>query len=47
MVSSKPTAGLTNVPLALGRFDALASFMFNLGAGAHRRSMLRRKVAFI
>ena len=27
-----------------GRFDALGSFTFNLGAGALQRSMLRRKV---
>ena len=32
------------VPLEDGRFDALASFAFNLGAGALQRSTLRRKV---
>ena len=32
------------VPLADGRFDALGSFAFNLGAGALQRSTLRRKV---
>lgn len=32
------------VPLADGRFDALVSFTFNLGAGALQRSTLRRKV---
>ena len=32
------------VPLADGRFDALTSFTFNLGAGALQRSTLRRKV---
>ena len=32
------------VPLEDGRFDALCSFAFNLGAGALQRSTLRRKV---
>ena len=35
---------LIRVPLADGRFDALGSFAFNLGAGALQRSTLRRKV---
>ncbi len=35
---------LIGVPLADGRFDALCSFTFNLGAGALQRSTLRRKV---
>ena len=35
---------LINVPLTDGQFDALASFTFNLGAGALQRSTLRRKV---
>ena len=35
---------LIRVPLKDGRFDALCSFTFNLGAGALQRSMLRRKV---
>ena len=35
---------LIQVPLEDGRFDALASFTFNLGAGALQRSTLRRKV---
>ncbi len=35
---------LIRVPLEDGRFDALVSFTFNLGAGALQRSMLRRKV---
>ena len=35
---------LIRVPLADGRFDALCSFAFNLGAGALQRSTLRRKV---
>ena len=35
---------LIRVPLEDGRFDALGSFTFNLGAGALQRSTLRRKV---
>jgi lysozyme len=35
---------LITVPLGDGRFDALASFAFNLGCGALQRSTLRRKV---
>ena len=35
---------LVRVPLTDGRFDALVSFTFNLGAGALQRSTLRRKV---
>ena len=35
---------LIQVPLEDGRFDALASFTFNLGSGALQRSTLRRKV---
>ena len=35
---------LIGVPLEDGRFDALTSFTFNLGAGALQRSTLRRKV---
>ena len=35
---------LIRVPLEDGRFDALGSFAFNLGAGALQRSTLRRKV---
>ena len=35
---------LIRVPLADGRFDALGSFTFNLGAGALQRSTLRRRV---
>ncbi len=35
---------LIRVPLAEGKFDALSSFTFNLGAGALQRSTLRRKV---
>ncbi|MBI2236464.1 MAG: lysozyme [Magnetospirillum sp.] len=35
---------LITAPLGDGRFDALASFAFNLGGGALQRSTLRRKV---
>jgi GH24 family phage-related lysozyme (muramidase) len=35
---------LIYVPLSAGQFDALASFTFNLGAGALQRSTLRQKV---
>ncbi len=35
---------LIPVPLEDGRFDALGSFTFNLGAGALQRSTLRRQV---
>ncbi len=35
---------LIRIPLEDGRFDALGSFTFNLGAGALQRSTLRRKV---
>jgi lysozyme len=35
---------LITVPVSDGRFDALASFAFNLGGGALQRSTLRRKV---
>ena len=35
---------LIRVPLEDGRFDALGSFTFNLGAGAPQRSTLRRQV---
>ena len=35
---------LISVPLTEGQFDALASFTFNLGAGALQRSTLRRKI---
>jgi GH24 family phage-related lysozyme (muramidase) len=35
---------LITVPLSDGQFDALASFTFNLGAGALQRSTLRHKI---
>ena len=37
-------ARLVSRPLDQCRFDALASFVFNLGAGAFRASTLRRRV---
>jgi lysozyme len=35
---------LTRVPLSDGQFDALVSFVFNLGSGCYQRSTLRKKV---
>lgn len=35
---------LTKVPLSDGQFDALVSFVFNLGSGCYQRSTLRKKV---
>ncbi len=35
---------LITVPLTNGQFDALASFVFNVGGGGLQRSTLRRKV---
>ncbi len=35
---------LTKRPLSDGQFDALVSFVFNVGAGAYQRSTLRSKV---
>lgn len=35
---------LVTVPLTQGQWDALTSFIFNLGAGAFQRSTLRRKI---
>jgi lysozyme len=35
---------LITVPLTDGQFDALVSFVFNVGAGGLQRSTLRRKV---
>lgn len=35
---------LVQVPLTQGQFDALVSFIFNLGSGAFERSTLRRVV---
>ena len=35
---------LINVPLTQGQFDALVSFVYNLGSGALQRSTLRQKI---
>lgn len=35
---------LTKSPLSDGEYDALVSFVYNLGAGAYQRSTLRMKV---
>ena len=35
---------LVNVPLTVGQFDALVSFVFNLGAGRFQASTLRMKL---
>ena len=43
-IAERAVLRLISVPLADGKFDALASFTFNLGAGALQRSTLRRKV---
>ena len=43
-VSERAVLRLIQVPLDDGQFDALASFTFNLGAGALQRSTLRRKI---
>ena len=42
-VAERAVLRLICVPLEDGQFDALASFAFNLGAGALQRSTLRRK----
>ena len=36
--------GMIHVPLTQGQFDALVSFVFNLGAGRLRSSTLRAKI---
>lgn len=43
-IAERAVLRLITVPLSDGRFDALASFAFNLGGGALQRSTLRRKV---
>jgi lysozyme len=43
-IAERAVLRLISVPLTDGKFDALASFTFNLGAGALQRSTLRRKV---
>ena len=42
--SERAVSRLIEVGLSQGRFDALVSFTFNLGAGALQRSTLRRKI---
>lgn len=42
--ASSAVTRLTKVPLAQGQFDALVSFIFNLGSGAYQRSTLRQKL---
>jgi GH24 family phage-related lysozyme (muramidase) len=44
-IAERAVLRLISVPLTDGQFDALASFTFNLGAGALQRSTLRRKVS--
>ena len=43
-IAERAVLRLITVPLTDGQFDALASFIFNLGGGARQRSTLRRKV---
>ena len=43
-IAERAVLRLISVPLTDGKFDALASFTFNLSAGALQRSTLRRKV---
>ena len=43
-IAERAVLRLIRVPIDDGRFDALGSFTFNLGAGALQRSTLRRKV---
>jgi lysozyme len=42
--SERAVLRLTTVPLSDGQFDALVSFVFNLGSGCYQRSTLRKKV---
>jgi lysozyme len=43
-VAEKCIAACVNVALTQGQFDALCSFVFNLGCGAFRKSTLLRKL---
>lgn len=43
-IAERAVLRLIAVPLTDGQFDALASFVFNVGGGALQRSTLRRKV---
>lgn len=42
--SERAVLRLTKVSLSDGQFDALVSFVFNLGSGCYQRSTLRKKV---
>lgn len=42
--AERPVARLIAWPLSQGQFDAMASFAFNVGAGALQRSTLRQKL---
>lgn len=42
--SAREVTGLVRVPLKQHQFDALVSFVYNLGAGAFARSSLRKRV---
>lgn len=44
LLAEQAVCRLINVPLTDGQFDALVSFIFNLGSAALQRSTLRRKV---
>ena len=43
-IAERAVLRLIAVPITDGQFDALASFVFNVGAGGLQRSTLRRKV---
>jgi GH24 family phage-related lysozyme (muramidase) len=43
-IAERAVPRLITVPLTDGQFDALVSFVFNVGAGGLQRSTLRRKV---
>lgn len=43
-IAERAVLRLIAVPLTDGQFDALVSFVFNVGAGGLQRSTLRRKV---
>lgn len=43
-IAERAVLRLITVPLTEGQFDALAWFVFNVGAGGLQRSTLRRKV---
>jgi GH24 family phage-related lysozyme (muramidase) len=44
VIAERAVLRLIAVPLTDGQFDALVSFVFNVGAGGLQRSTLRRKV---